>query len=393
MADTSVKFYHSDMVGAPTLSGTAGAMIAVLDACLVNGWGTANVDAVVIAGGMATVTRGAGHPFEVGSVAELGGATVSGGSINGPQKVLSVTANTWTFDATGLADQAASGTISQKVSAAGWQKAFAGTNLAAYRSQDVTGTRFYCRVDDSNANHARAYGFEVMTDVNTGTGRWPTEAQQAGGYYWSKSNAASTAARRWVLVADGKTFYLALNWEATTTVNFSLSAAFGDLLAAGSADAYRAFVHGSLAQNYNNTPGTLTGASEIDVPVSASWATALPRGSAALGGPVQANRSFASLNSVAGASRSGDSAGAGLTAFPNPSDGGLYVAQYSVTEAVALAYRGRLPGLFALPQRVGSSVFGHRERVEAVQGLPGRVLRIVNTATGCVAFDTTGPWS
>ena len=36
---TSVKYFHSELPGAPVLSGTAGSRIAVLDACLVNGWG------------------------------------------------------------------------------------------------------------------------------------------------------------------------------------------------------------------------------------------------------------------------------------------------------------------------------------------------------------------
>lgn len=36
-ADTSVKYLHSAMPGAPVLSGTAGSLISVLDACLVNG--------------------------------------------------------------------------------------------------------------------------------------------------------------------------------------------------------------------------------------------------------------------------------------------------------------------------------------------------------------------
>ena len=46
--DTTVKFYNSSMPGAPVLSGSAGAMLAVLQACLVDGWGAAAVDLSLI---------------------------------------------------------------------------------------------------------------------------------------------------------------------------------------------------------------------------------------------------------------------------------------------------------------------------------------------------------
>ena len=36
MAYTGVKYFHSELPGAPVLSGTAGSLQAVLDACLVN---------------------------------------------------------------------------------------------------------------------------------------------------------------------------------------------------------------------------------------------------------------------------------------------------------------------------------------------------------------------
>src|SRR5690606_26703121 len=114
MSATSVKFYHSQMTGAPVLTGQAGKLIDVLDAVLVNGWGLATVDSVVIASGIATVTRASGHPFEAAGVALIADATVTGGSINGEQRVLSATATTYTFDATGIADQTATGTITHK---------------------------------------------------------------------------------------------------------------------------------------------------------------------------------------------------------------------------------------------------------------------------------------
>ena len=46
--DTSVKHFYSAMAGSPGLSGTAGSLIAVLDACLISGFGAKAVDSAVI---------------------------------------------------------------------------------------------------------------------------------------------------------------------------------------------------------------------------------------------------------------------------------------------------------------------------------------------------------
>src|SRR5574337_1832659 len=211
-ADTTVVYFHSAMTGAPSLAGQAGTLIAVLDACLVNGFGAGTVDAVVISGGVATVTRSAGHSFEVGTVALISGATVSGGSINGRQRVLAVTSSTWTFDATGLADQSATGTITAKLAPAGWTKPFSGTNLAAYKG-DVTGTGCLLRVDDTGGTVGRVVGYESMTDVNTGSGPFPTSTQISGGGSLGKSSTADATARPWMIFADDRTFYICVNWS------------------------------------------------------------------------------------------------------------------------------------------------------------------------------------
>ena len=46
MAVFPVKYIHSDMRGAPVLSGTPGAMIGVLDAFLITGFGTVTAQRV-----------------------------------------------------------------------------------------------------------------------------------------------------------------------------------------------------------------------------------------------------------------------------------------------------------------------------------------------------------
>ena len=61
--DTSVLLYRHTDTGAPSINGLAGSWIPVLDACLVDGYNSIIPDSLVVAGGIATLTRGAGHNF------------------------------------------------------------------------------------------------------------------------------------------------------------------------------------------------------------------------------------------------------------------------------------------------------------------------------------------
>jgi hypothetical protein len=388
MADTTVKFLHSAMTGAPVLSGSAGALLAVLDACLINGFGSGSVDSLVIAGGVATVTRSAGHPMEVGAVSLIAGATVSGGSVNGEQKVLSVTTTTYTFAATGLADQTATGSITHKLAAAGWSKPFSSTNLAAYKSSDGSATGAVLRLDDSGTTVARVTGFESMSDINTGIGAFPTASQVSGGGYWPKSATADATARPWIFFGDGKLFYLAVQYTASSTAN-ALTAAFGDPLPVKSPDAYCALLSCAEASPVGTAAGSRN-ASELDYGDAGSTPGTLfmPRSYAALGSAVSLRKAFPMI-AGSGGQRSGN-IGSGLP-YPNYADGGLYVGEHYLLESPSLVLRAKTPGLYMSLQTIGSGVFANRDSVTSVVGLSGRTLKALNTS-GVLFVDTTGPW-
>src|SRR6478609_9197278 len=65
--------------------------------------------------------------------------------------------------------------------AAGWTKAFSGTNLAAYLQGSGSNGR-YLRVDNSTSdNFPRLRGFKAMSAISTGTDGFPLDAQVSGG--------------------------------------------------------------------------------------------------------------------------------------------------------------------------------------------------------------------
>lgn len=390
--DTSVKLFHSSMVGAPVLSTAPGAMIAVLDACLVNGFGGGAVDSITVSAGVATVTRGAGHPFDAGSVAEIGGAVPAG--LNGQKRVLSVlSATSYTFDAEGIADQTATGSITQKLAAAGWEKAFSGTDLAAYRSLDVTGTRLYLRVDDTAVRHARVVGYESMSSINAGVAPTPTPAVLSGGVFLGKSNAVSgSAARGWVVLSDSRGFYVFVDNLANNNTGWLGSSFFGDIASNRSPDAYGFLVAApSVAGAVDSNPGQQTGDLSYTA-VSSDAAAYLARGASGLGGAVWTRRQAAIPFGVSATVYSG-STNSFFMNFPNPSDGGLYVTPLTVCEPYgALALRGVYPGAYFVPQSVGPNVFPSRATIDGVLSLPGRRLMAVTTPNGVMFYDVTGPW-
>lgn len=202
--DTSVKWFTSKMLGAPVLRGQAGSLIAILDACLVNGWGVQVADTCAVASGICTMTFPLDHAAPVDAVVLVAGASIA--ALNGEQKVTAVAPNVIQF-ATAAADGTATGTITAKMAPAGWNKPFTGTNLAVYKSADVAANGHFVRVNDTNALYARAVAYETMTAISRGTGIVPTSTQLSGGQYWHKSAIANAAPIDWYFAADSRMFY------------------------------------------------------------------------------------------------------------------------------------------------------------------------------------------
>lgn len=387
---TAVKYFHAGMAGAPVLSGTPGSLIAVLDACLVNGFGVKTLDSLVVNNNIATATISTGHSAEIDTVVLVAGATPT--SLNGQWKVTSVTTNTISFQTSGITNQTATGTINIRLAPAGWSKPFTGTNLAAYRSSDVAGTRRYLRVNDTAAQVARVVGYETMTAISTGTNQFPSNAQRSGGSYWSKSDTANASSRDWILIADSRFFYFARAFNAPGQYGGYQLTVFGDILSTRSGDAYACILSGidfdeSVAYSYsannywsadNNTLAELYA----------------PRSYTGVGSSVQLGKTFDGLIGQVNSSPSGQVYN-GMV-FPNPEDGGMYVSPHYVFENGPRSLRGISPGFFCSPHQFTSSVFNAKDSVLGVTGLVGKALKVITVygssfLTPCFV-DVTGPW-
>lgn len=390
---TTVKHFHSAMSGAPVLSGTAGSLIAVLDACLQDGFGLKAASGITVASGVATVSFANGHSFEPDTIALIAGATP--GALNGEKVVLTTSTNTVTFAAPGVPDGAATGSISAKLAPAGWEKVFSGTNVAVYRSLDPESTRMFLRVDDSSPTNARVVGYESMSDANTGVGPFPTAAQISGGGWWPKADGANATARAWTLVADSKGFTLHVHTYASTPGASGCVWYFGDFASLKSGDAYSCVLH---CNSYDAATSISSQSASVEwcgaVPLGGAYA---PRSFTALGGSIALNHG---VDAMCGASTfAGAGPGGGYTpSYPNGPDNGLILARKVFVEP-GVCLRGRLPGVL-VPLQYCHGAFSWRDKIDGQGDLTGRKLIAIKcggpagaVSQGMLLLDVTGPWS
>jgi len=302
----SVVFYQSTDASAPQMSGEVGKLVAVLDACLVNGYGSK--------------------------------------------------------------------------AAAGWAKSFSGTNKGVYRSS--AGNRLYLRIDDTTTTYARAIGYETMSDVDNGTGLFPTAVQLSGGLYWQKSVAANSTARNWWMVANEKFFILVIDYDANLANPQGL--VFGTIHSYVTSDAYNTIIMGCGANNNANSFATL------GVYDTVSTGHYMARRCDNLSTSIAFNKV-----TVSGLFQPNTQSGANTNVFtyPDPISGGLHVSGVYVYENIAgKTIRGRIPGLWFIPHTLP---FTHLDILQGAAGteLAGKsfiYLRVYSSAA--VLLETSNTW-
>jgi hypothetical protein len=402
--DTTVKHFHSGMPNAPVYNAVAGALNALLDACLKDGFNSVTLVSLVVASDVATATYTGTHaalPDAVVLISGVTGGPTGFAGLNGEQKIVSKPgATSITFATTGIADGTATGTIAMKMAPAGWSKIFTGTNLAAYQSNDVASSKFVLRVDDTGTTFARVVGYESMSDINTGVGPFPTPAQLSGGGYWSKGTVANSTAIPWSLVSDGRIFYFSCQPGFASSANdkIGVTRAFGDPIALRpGGDPYSCILNAS-----DNAAVASQALGGLGSGADTNAVTYSPRSYTGLGGGTQggiyAFCAMGTSNQVSGLT-------GGATGFPSAVDGGLWLSpKYSNAAAGNVTPRAIIPGVFHSPQSLLYDNFAMNDKIPGSGSLAGRNLLAAtcgnttftsassNANTGIVFIDITGPW-
>jgi hypothetical protein len=334
--------YRSSDSGAPTLSGTAGDLVNLLDKCLVTGW-TASVTSITRSGSTATVTTAGNHGLVTGNSTTIAGAGQA--EYNGTFTVTVVSATVFTITVSGTPATPATGTITWAKLAAGWTKPFTGTNKAVFRQG--AGNQFYWRVDDNGpgaggAREARIRGFEAMSDVDTGTGTnasgFPSTAQQANGLVARKSTTADATTRTWMVIADDRTVMvfiqtgdIAGRWQGFALI---------DIYSYVASDGFRTMIIGGIGEN----SASASRFTELTTTMAAAAnGHYIARGYVGTGGPIQIGKHSDAVK--AGGS---NFMTYGLP-YPNPTDGYLYLSPLWITDPTTAPVnhiRGQVRGVY-----------------------------------------------
>lgn len=391
-----VKWITNTMRGAPQISGTAGTFIAALDAFLNTGWGAANAISVSVSGGVGTAQFAEGVYFEDRSVVAFANVTTPA-ALNGEARVISHTNNSITFETDAPDGVATTGsTITCRYAPVGnWSKPFTGVNKAVFRSTDVQSYGHYLRLDDSGTMTARVVGYESMTDVDTGTGPFPTAAMVAGGGYVHKSTSANANAVRYAMAADSR----ALNWaiepgtQGSSTPRNSNVRGFGDPMAlATSGDVWSTY----LSCVTTSGPTFLeSGSLHGQVANTSYGVTVTPRAVSGLGGAVMHN-----AVPYTGVTTSFSGNDATLGAAPSNVDGKIYLSKLYLRPSTGTeGPRSIVPGVAFVPQTGLAALLSPHDQMMGAGDWAGRVLLAIGagansstTPTGIAFMDITGPW-
>jgi hypothetical protein len=273
----AVNLYRSTDAGAPSLSGTVGSLIALLDAVLVNGYGAK--------------------------------------------------------------------------AAAGWTKAFAAANLAVYRNSAAQGSGHYLSIDDAGggangAREANARAAVVATATNAATAvvgmtePFPTAGQAARGLTIAKSRILDATARKWVVVADQRTFYL---FTFPTTFQGWSGFAFGDFFSLrGNTDAYRSFIIGRATETFLDTDDRLDDLTALTTLATGHYTPRALVNELTVAGAIQLGKHGNAFHSA--------TALLGVAMYPNYGDNSIQVAPVHLHEVVStqarIIVRGRLRGFW-----------------------------------------------
>lgn len=383
--------YRSSDTGAPsTALTTAGAIAAILDAILIDGYNALTGVTVTRSGAIATYTKTGGHNFAPAgaSAAQLAGVIVQTGGFdqaeyNQTGAIFNVTSTTWQMNVSGSPATTGTGAgtakrAPMKYGGNAWTTAFTASNKRTYRQP--TGTNGFYLYVDNNATRSAAQcdvlGFESASAMGVGTGQFPHALILSQNSLKSTLYLATTGGNKWMAVGNGRLFYLLLYSQGANSLPTCLG--FGDFRSVRSGDTYNCLLQASAS----DTNTTDTAWSHVGVsPSTLQSGQYIARGWHQCGSAQIFTKTFDGPN--------GTSTVPNSVAFPNPADNAIYfipiiVSEYGQvgTSASYAIIRGSLPMWSWMH---GSSPAGYGDAYVGSGVFSGRMLE-------CVAINTSGAY-
>lgn len=256
----------------------------------------------------------------------------------------------------------------------GWTEEYAANDIAVYRNS-ATGTNFYIRIEDNLSgtdNFMNIRGYGAMSDIDTGTDPFPSVAQQADGLVVTKSEDVSSTSRPWLLFGTEKTFYLVISFDGDSSFLNAHTYGFGDFVSLYGSDTNNCFISGNTSQSVLGTDNKfLTFATNIESTSSGFYITKSYTG---LGNAINAGK--LTQNNLQNMQ------------FPNPVDGGLYIAPILISQNGVL--RGVLPGIWYITH--AASNFNHGDVFEGTGALADKTFMIIRNYGAVFAAEISDTW-
>lgn len=282
--------------------------------------------------------------------------------------------------------------------AAGWSIPFTGTNKRVYRPP--TGAlRPYLRVQDdapraapfNNANEARILGYEAMTTVDVGTGRFPAATATLGVILQKSSGIGNF--RPWIVVADDRTLYMFV--KSGDFGEGWASFAFGEYFSLKSTtDNYNAILIGNITETIVGTPVQSYAYENLHRLAGLTAAVAghfVPRPYTEAG-PI--NTTTFALIGKHGHPGHNNLTLAGNLPYPHPTDNGIWLSQVWIHEALTLTViRGRMRGFWHQLHPVWS--LRHGDTWTGTGATAGKTFMAIGPTSdysGMFAIETSDTW-
>jgi len=332
-------YSSGDPYGPGLIDGTTGSLVRVLDACLVDGYGT---------GSYFKAAAGWTKPFP-----NFSSSLDCYKQPSGSQMTLVV--NDMRPNATALGKEA-------------W--------MTGWELLSALTTSFATASVSSNSG-----------SVGVGWGQFPLPVQvlTTGHVVVRKSTAATVAERLWVIAADAYTMYLWIQ-PGDTAGNY-VHRGFGDIYSfRGSSDRWDCFIYGQIIENaaaavandYTDAIGGSQGA------VTSTLSTALPghyvaRNAGGSGGSIGFTR-----KGDAGVGPASSQTGpqtcplSGVLACPNGSDNSIYLSPLWLVEPNGITLRGRFRGLYQICHPVAN--FSDGQMFQGSGDFAGKSFMVIRTS-------------
>lgn len=380
-----VKLLHSKMRGAPILNGIESSGLNVFQGALIDGFGELTATSVVITGGKAVFTFGAGLSFDKNAIVLVSGSSVS--SLNGEQKVAINSNNTITVN-TLEPNGTATGTIKVRYAPLGFIKDQTGLNIAGYKSSNTQSTQWVFRVDDTAGDYLSLRAYSTMTDIDNGSDVMPGTKTAPENIYWPKSDSRDTNPTSWVIFGDDSGFYYGCNPETgDADKDVFIVYYIGDAISYKSVDRFKFIITGSEYDTIS------TWSTYGNYCISKTNNTYLK---SKIGKDVTGfgnNVDFVTLSSFE--TSSGNSGDGSYGLFPNRADNSLILGKVLIKQADCL--RGHMPGYYFNPQK-SYDFFNSFDRIPGTGDMVNRELIALIGGQGAtyknsaMFFDVTGPW-